>query len=82
MKYTLLNPCTSVDTVPVDFKLDNCMLRRTVRIFKFSCQLSRSIGSDFFIISLEKIYAKTIVEASRPDISPALYVKFLTYQPT
>ena len=53
-----------------------------MRIFKFSCRLSRRIESDFFIISLEKTYAKTTVETSRPDISSASYIKLLTYQPT
>ena len=28
------------------------------------------------------MYAKTIVEMSRPDISPALYAKLLAYHPT
>ena len=27
MKYKLLNPCTTADTVPADFKPNNCMLR-------------------------------------------------------
>ena len=36
----------------------------------------------FFVISLEKNHAKTIVKMSRPDISPALYAKLLKYQPT
>ena len=79
MKYKLLNPSTTVDTVHVDFKLDNFMLRGAMRILKFSRRLSRSIRSDFFIISLEKKYAKTVVETSRPDISPTLYAKLLTY---
>ena len=50
---------TTVDTVPVDFKLDNFMLRGTMRIFNFSHRLSGNICSDFFIIRFEKIYAKT-----------------------
>ena len=41
--------------------------------FKFSCRLSRNIGSDFFIMSSEKSDATTIVETSRLDISPALF---------
>ena len=53
-----------------------------MRIFKFSRLLSRSICSDFFMISLEKNYAKNIEEKSRPDIFPALNAKLLTYQPT
>ena len=39
----LLNPSTTADKVPVDFKLDNFMLRGAMRILKFSCRLSRSI---------------------------------------
>ena len=35
-----------------------------------------------FIISLEKNYAKTIVEMSRLDITPVLCAKLITYQPT
>ena len=80
MKYKLLNPSTTVDQVPVDFKIDNFMLRGAMSIFKFSCLLSRSIWSDFVIISLEKSCSKTIVETSRPDISPALHANLLTYQ--
>ena len=53
-----------------------------MRIFKFSCRLSQSISTDFFIASFEKSYAKTIMETSRPDISPAMYAKLLTHQPT
>ena len=33
MKYKLLNPSTTVDTVPVDFKLDNFMLRGAMKEF-------------------------------------------------
>ena len=36
MKYKLLIPGTNVDTVPVDYKLDNFMLREEMRVFKFS----------------------------------------------
>ena len=52
-------PCITLDTVPIDFKLDNFMLRGAMRIFKFSRRLSRSICSNFFIIRFEKNYAKT-----------------------
>ena len=52
-------PCTTLDTVPIDFKLDNFMLRREMKICKFSRRLSRSICSDFFITRFEKIYPKT-----------------------
>ena len=34
--YKVLNPSTTADKVPVDFKLDNVMLRGAMRIFKFS----------------------------------------------
>ena len=67
MKYKLLILGTTVDTVPVDFKLDNFMLREKNENIKFSRRLSRSIGSDFFIISLEKNYTKAVLEMSRPD---------------
>ena len=43
MKYKLLIPGTTVDTVPVDFKLDDFMLKEEMRTFKFSRRLSRSI---------------------------------------
>ena len=43
MKYKLLNPSTTADTVPMGFKLENFMLRGAIRIFKFSCRLYRSI---------------------------------------
>ena len=79
MKYKLLIPGATV-TVPVDFKLDNFMLREAMRIFKFSRLLSQSICSDSFMISLDKNYAKNILEMSRPDIFPALYAKLLTHQ--
>ena len=32
----IIIPRTTVDTVPIDFKLDNFMLRGALRIFKFS----------------------------------------------
>ena len=76
----IIIPRTTVDTVPIDFKLDNFMFRGAMRIFNFLRRLSRSICSDFFITRFEKIY--NILEMSRPDISPALYAKWLTYQPT
>ena len=37
---------------------------------------------NFFVVRLEKNYAKTILEMSRPNIAPALHAKLLTYQPT
>ena len=39
----IIKPCTTVDTVPVDFKLDSFTLKGVMRIFTFSRQLSRSI---------------------------------------
>ena len=54
----IIIPRTTLDTVPMDFKLDNFMMRGAMKIFKFSRRLLRSICSDFFIISFEKIYAK------------------------
>ena len=44
----IIIPRTTVDTVPIDFKLDKFMLRGAMRIFKFSRRLSRSICSDFY----------------------------------
>ena len=38
-----LNPGTTADTVSVDLKLDNFMLRGAMRIFKLSGGLSQSI---------------------------------------
>ena len=55
----IIIPCTTLDTVPKDFKLDNFMLRGAMRIFKFLCRLSLSICSDFCITRFEKSYAKT-----------------------
>ena len=43
MKHKLLITGTTGDTVPVDFKVDNFMLRGAMRIIKFSLRLSRSI---------------------------------------
>ena len=43
MKYKLLIPGTTVDTVPVDFKVNNFILKGPMRIFKFSLRLLRSI---------------------------------------
>ena len=60
-----MSPSTTVDTVPLDFKLDNFTLRRAMRILKFLRRFSRSISSNFFTISLEKNYAKTILEMSK-----------------
>ena len=34
----ILNPSTTVDTVPMGFKLNSFMLRGAIRIFKFSCR--------------------------------------------
>ena len=39
----IVKPSTTVDKAPVDFKLENFILREAMRILKFSCQLSRSI---------------------------------------
>ena len=49
-----MSPSTTVDTDPLDFKLDNFTLRGAMRILKFLRRFSRSISSNFFKISLEK----------------------------
>ena len=79
MKYKVLSPSTTADKVPVDFKLDNCMLRHNENFEVFMTTFTKHLKRLFFI-SLEKSCAKTIVETSRPDISPALHANLLTYQ--
>ena len=82
MKYKLLlNPSTTVDTVRVEYKLDNFMLKGAMRFSSFHADFHKAFEATFYY-ELKKSYAKTIVETSRLDISPALYVKLLTYQPT
>ena len=39
----IVKPLHHADKPPVDFKIDNFMLREAMSIFKFSCRLSRRI---------------------------------------
>ena len=50
MKYKLLNPSTTVDTVPEDFKLDNFMMRGAMRIFKFSYDFYEAFEAIFLLL--------------------------------
>ena len=58
MKYKLLNPSTTVDTVPVDFKLDNFMLRRAIKFFKFSSDFHEAFEAIFLLLVQKKIVQK------------------------
>ena len=61
MKCKLLIPGTTGDTVPVDFKVDNFMLKRSNENFQVFAPTFTKHLKQLFIISLEKNYAKTIV---------------------
>ena len=52
-----------------------------MKIFKFSSDFHEALEV-IFLLLVRKNYAETIVQMSRPDISPALYAKLLIYQPT
>ena len=48
MKYKLLIPGTIVDTVSVDFKLDNFMLRKEMRISSFRADFHEAFEATFY----------------------------------
>ena len=58
MKYKLLIPGTTVDTVPVDFKLDNFMLRKEVRISSFRADYHEAFEATFLLLVQKKIIQK------------------------
>ena len=50
MKYKLLIPGTTVDTVPVAFKLDNFMLREEMRISSFRADFHEAFEATFLLL--------------------------------
>ena len=50
MKYKLLNPGATADTVSVDFKLDHFMLREEMRISSFRADFHEAFEATFLLL--------------------------------
>ena len=48
MKYKLLNPSTTVDTVRVEYKLDNFMLTEATRFSSFHADFHEAFEATFY----------------------------------
>ena len=58
MTYKLLIPGTTVDTVPVDFKLDNFMLKEEMRISSFRADFHEAFEVTFLLLVWKKFIQK------------------------